>query len=114
MSKATVRRLRSSKSARLFSDAGAKRIDSSLSIAARNPAADRSTPHESQARFRIAASVVHGNRIWRGADSFATIDITESLIAAPARAPNTRASRSELLARRFAPWTPVDAASPAA
>ena len=35
-------------------------------------------------------------------------------IARPARPPNTRPSSSELLARRFAPWTPVQATSPAA
>ena len=35
-------------------------------------------------------------------------------IASAARAPNTSPSSSELLARRFAPWTPVQAISPAA
>ena len=35
-------------------------------------------------------------------------------IASAARAPNTRPSNSELLARRFAPCTPVHATSPAA
>ena len=35
-------------------------------------------------------------------------------IAAAARAPNTSPSSSELLARRLAPWTPVQATSPAA
>ena len=35
-------------------------------------------------------------------------------MARPARAPNTTPSSSELLARRFAPWTPFDATSPAA
>ena len=34
-------------------------------------------------------------------------------IASAARAPNTSPSRSELLARRFAPWTPLQATSPA-
>ena len=37
-----------------------------------------------------------------------------SRIAHPARAPKTSPSSSELLARRFAPWTPVHATSPAA
>src|SRR5277367_897473 len=35
------------------------------------------------------------------------------IMAWPARAPNTSPSRRELLARRFAPWTPVAAVSPA-
>ena len=35
-------------------------------------------------------------------------------IATAARAPNTSPSSSELLASRFAPWTPVQATSPAA
>lgn len=35
------------------------------------------------------------------------------LIAFPALAPKTTPSSNELLARRFAPWTPVQAASPA-
>ena len=35
-------------------------------------------------------------------------------MASAARAPNTSPSSSELLARRLAPWTPVQAASPAA
>ena len=39
---------------------------------------------------------------------------TPPRIALPARAPNTNPSSSELLASRFAPCTPVHAASPAA
>jgi hypothetical protein len=37
-----------------------------------------------------------------------------SFQSAIARSLKTTASRSELLARRFAPWTPVQATSPAA
>ncbi len=37
-----------------------------------------------------------------------------SVIACAARAPNTSPSSSELLASRLAPWTPVQATSPAA
>src|SRR5207248_645167 len=37
-----------------------------------------------------------------------------SCMALPARAPNTTPSSSELLAKRLAPWTPLQAASPAA
>ena len=36
------------------------------------------------------------------------------IMAMPERAPKTRPSRRELLARRLAPWTPVAAVSPAA
>ena len=54
----------------------------------------------------------------RGVEVVARLDVVEvrdrSAATFPARAPQTRPSSSELLASRFAPCRPVDAASPQA
>ena len=138
--RATVSRLRRCQSAGLSSPARAARrcsistAESRHARASRNPSPVRNNPTERHIRSRTAA-MSKGLGLLRFAARWgfslspprssrnpsagfrsllATASRAGPCIATPARAPNTSPSSSELLARRLAPWTPVQAVSPAA
>ena len=90
-------------------------VRSSVRMADSRPARSRTMPQYSQVRSRISRSVIAGTSIGgRVAVGTRAASPAWHRHRAARAQPNTTASSSELLARRFAPCTPVQATSPAA
>src|ERR1017187_2896362 len=82
-----------------------------------SPLQTRAVAHDSAVfprSSRISRSPIFGASISGRFTAPSACSAPRALIVLPARSPNTTASSSELLARRFAPCTPVHATSPAA